>query len=172
MNNRRILSGIVIVILLCFSGFWIIRSITRLNEQEKSSYTKKELTSMIESFKPSSDYSANLNLDKPTLVIYFNSECDHCQEEFKDLEKNMTYASAIQICLVSQQEFIHTTSFIKQYQLSKHPNIFLFQIKPDKIVSTFGNTIVPQTFAYSKNILLKSKKGKGNLKEFLGALSQ
>jgi thiol-disulfide isomerase/thioredoxin len=170
MKFRRILSGVIVITLIGFSVFWAVNSKKEISLQEESSLTKKELRRMMADFKPSPNNSSQFEVAKPTLLLYFNSECEHCKEELVELQELMSYTNDIQICLVSYQEFEQVMPFINECKLNKYQNVFLFKMQADKVLTTFGKSIVPQSFVYNKNVLVKSKVGKADLKGLLSML--
>lgn len=171
MNTKRIIRFIAILSFIALSLFWIMRSVSNLKQKEKALHNKKELSRIMGSLSKASSHATELNYEKPTLVLYFNSECEYCQEEFAELESNISGTEDLQICAVSYQTINEIESFAMKYRLLGRPNFFLFQIRPDQVVSTFGKTNVPQIFVYKNNSLVNEYKSKTELKAILRALN-
>ncbi len=117
-----------------------------------------------------SDNYVRLNFNEPTILVYFNSECEHCQEEFDDLRINISGAGNVQICLVSYEQPEDIKLFVAKYRLTEYSTVFLLQIEPHEVLSKFGTSNVPQVFTYKKNKLLKAYQGKVDVKKLLNTL--
>ena len=107
--------------------------------------------------------SARLHLssNRKTMVVYFDSECDHCQHELNQIFVNKNSFKDSDIILMSS-ELIST---IKRYAERSYPadlggNIRFTKINPDQAYETFGTLAVPQIFIYGTDgMLIKNFKG-------------
>ncbi len=74
----------------------------------------------------SSLFSPNLlPKNKPVLIIYFNTECDHCQDEIKKLCARIDDFKSSTIILVSRQRRTQLQAFVKQHELNNYPLLVL-----------------------------------------------
>ena len=97
--------------------------------------------------------------DLPLLFIYFNSECDHCQYETKQIVEYIKYFKGIQILLVSREPQHAIIAFREKYHLVGLP-IAVVQDGANKIHDYFD-------FAYIPLIRQYDRKGK-----LIGAYSE
>lgn len=95
----------------------------------------------------------------PLLFIYFNSECDHCQYETKQIVEYIKYFKGIQIVMVSRETRAAILAFKEKYHLDKTP-IIVLQDGANKMHDYFD-------FAYIPLIRQYDKKGK-----LIGAYSE
>jgi cytochrome oxidase Cu insertion factor (SCO1/SenC/PrrC family) len=65
----------------------------------------------------------NLSKNKPTIIMYFNPLCDHCQHQMEDMIRRMDEFAGIQIVLATYAPMNELTDFIAKYNLAKYPNI-------------------------------------------------
>lgn len=102
----------------------------------------------------------NLRTDKATLIIYFNTDCNHCVYEAEQIGKNITKFKEFQIIMVSYENKEILKKFAYKYNLTGHNNLFVLQDKQMKFDDIFGISSIPTSFIYNK---------KGELiKQFIG----
>jgi cytochrome oxidase Cu insertion factor (SCO1/SenC/PrrC family) len=65
----------------------------------------------------------SLTHNKPTIIMYFNPLCDHCQHQMEDMIKRMDEFNGIQIVMATYAPMNELTDFIAKYKLDKYPNI-------------------------------------------------
>ena len=75
-------------------------------------------------------------LGRYLLVILFNSECDFCQQETRDIQSNIEALDKTQVLMVSTESFALLQEFREQFELI-HPNIQLARIDPEKAYQKF-----------------------------------
>lgn len=144
--------------LLCATSFMIYLIIERVNHKR---ITRQELQNL-DRF-PLFDFDSvrfYLSSNRKTIVVYFDSECDHCQYELNQIFLNRRSFKNSDIILTSS-ELIST---IKHYAEGNCPqdsdNIRFTKINQDEAYETFGSLAVPQIFIYGADgILIKEFKG-------------
>lgn len=67
--------------------------------------------------------SAQLNRQKPTVLIYFAPDCEHCQILMNELFKRLNDFNTTQIVMVTFEPLKELFGFEKKYQTWKYPNI-------------------------------------------------
>ncbi len=112
---------------------------------------------------------ANL-LPRATVVVYFNSECDHCQREARDIAANLYYFQDMNLLMVSDEHIATIENFIEKYGL-KHPNICALCSVNNAFYRAFQTSILPSIFVYDKNgLLLKHHKGETKIDEAIAPI--
>ncbi|MBE9469057.1 MAG: redoxin domain-containing protein [Bacteroidetes bacterium] len=115
----------------------------------------------------------NLEKNKATLIIYFNTECEHCEYEIKQISKQNEKFQNFQIVMVSFEDADTLKMFATKYHLNKLANIYLLEDKEIKFDSIFGKSPLPSSFIYNKNgKLVKKFKGEVKTEALLKYLSQ
>jgi thiol-disulfide isomerase/thioredoxin len=113
---------------------------------------------------------ANQNLKRNTsiLVIYFNTECEHCQYEISEISKNIEQFNHAQIVLVSIEEPDFLLSYFAKSNLLNLVNVFILYDNELRFEKIFGNCPFPTTFIYDKNWeLVKQFKGEVKIEALL-----
>lgn len=172
MNFKRLISFIIVAIVTVLSILWVLKSYRTIKQKENAAHNKEMLSQITKEFKLISSNQADMDLNAQTILIYFNSECEHCREEFEELKKDFSDTLGFQVFLVSYQDANDIYSFVYHYGLRDKSNIFLFQIDSDRVIPTFGKTNVPQIFTYQNNSLLRSYKGKANIKALINSFEK
>ena len=144
--------------LLCSTSFMIYLIIERVSHKR---LTRLELQNL-DNFLLFDFDSARFHLsqNRKTIVVYFDSECDHCQYELNQIYINKNSFKDSDIILMSSESI----STIKRYAEKSCPadldNIRFTKINPDQAYETFGTLAVPQIFIYGTDgMLIKEFKG-------------
>lgn len=104
----------------------------------------------------------------PTAIIYFNTDCDHCQYEATQIQKNMGQFKDSQILMLSIEPLANIRKFIKTYRLEGFSNLQVGQITGKTAVETFGFKSVPHILIYNtENQLVKEYKGETKIEAIL-----
>lgn len=107
--------------------------------------------------------------DRRTILIYYDSECDYCQNEIKEISTNMDFFKNLDVVFMSS-ELISAIKFFKEKSRQLHSdNIRFTKINREEADKTFGSLVVPQIFIYGTDGNLIKKFG-GETK--IGALLQ
>jgi thioredoxin-related protein len=93
---------------------------------------------------------ADLKKRKPTIIIIFSPDCEHCQHETKELIKNIDLFKNTQIVMCSPLDYKYLLAFYKDFDLEKYPNITVGR-DGTYILGTFYNIHnFPSIFVYNK----------------------
>lgn len=86
---------------------------------------------------------------KPTVLVYFNPSCDHCQRQIAGLKANLALFEGISLILMSAQSKEELVDFASN--LGTFENIRVVQCKPEEIAAKFGVLSLPQIFVYDSS---------------------
>ncbi len=102
---------------------------------------------------PDSSLLTNRSLQAhiPTLVMFFSPDCDHCQNQTKELLAYKAALKGIQILLVSTASFGDIKKFCEVYKLSTIPNVRVGQDVNFKFGSIYHLQTYPSIFVYDQN---------------------
>ncbi len=67
--------------------------------------------------------ASELKTSKPTLLIYFSPECDHCQVFMKEFFKQANSFSKSNVLMITFLPADRVVTFVKEYPVGKYPNI-------------------------------------------------
>lgn len=109
----------------------------------------------------SADHTIKTN--QLTVLIYFNSTCEHCRYEVQDIQKNIKLFESALILFMSSEPLAQIRSFASSSGLTGFPNVTFAKIESDHAASVFGALSVPHIFVYGNEGELK-KEFKGETK--------
>lgn len=157
---RKKIAILLVIIVFSLLGWMGYSSVQKLDEKKEREVLANSLSSMFESL--------NVDAEIPegsTLLMYFNSECEHCQWEIKQLSKNIDEFSGINIAFVSLELTDSAFLFLKKHTLQQ----FFIETRPENIMSTFKGG-VPQIFIYKGDKLQQKFRGEVKIETLLKAL--
>lgn len=92
----------------------------------------------------------NLQKKKATIVIVFSPDCEHCQEETKQITENIALFKKTQIVMASPIDFDYIKKFYEEYNIAKYPTITMGR-DPSYFLGTFYKVrSFPSIFIYNK----------------------
>ncbi len=105
---------------------------------------------------------------KPVLLIYFNSECEHCQYELAELKKNLPAFSEATILLMSSENISAIRKAAQNIGLEGSPSLEFIKINQSDLYENFGSLSTPHIFIYGKDRkLIKEFKGETKMDAIL-----
>lgn len=99
----------------------------------------------------------NLKNNIPTLFIYYNSECDFCNEETKMIKQNIEKFGDFQLCFISFEKTEQIKKFANKHQLNTYDNIHFLCDSKVTFATTFDIKSMPCLVLYNKNKKLITK---------------
>ncbi len=93
---------------------------------------------------------ADLKNKKPTIVIVFSPDCEHCQHEVNEIKANYHLFKKAQFLMVSPVEYKYLKTFYEEYKIADYPNITMGR-DPNYMFGTFYKVrAFPSIFVYDK----------------------
>ncbi|MEQ8240313.1 MAG: redoxin domain-containing protein [Cyclobacteriaceae bacterium] len=157
MNKKIVI--IIGAVLFIFMLWFGASSINKLIEREMNEKVQGSLNVILNSL------GVGQMEIKPTVLFFFNSECEHCQWEVKQTQENIGLFKGYQLLFVSFEPRTEAIDFLRKHNLSQ----YYLEAAPDKVMSTFKGG-VPQTFIYKNDNLVKHFKGEVKIEAILNAL--
>lgn len=100
----------------------------------------------------SSSFTNNmLQKNKPTIIVFFDPDCDHCQEATKKFTSKIDRFKDVQILMVTIMQFDRTKKFYKDYNLANFPNIILTRDAVFDLPKFYQVHSIPDVYVYDKN---------------------
>lgn len=121
---------------------------------------------------------ANLKKNTPVMLMYFAPDCPHCQKLTKEITKNIKEFGDTQIVMITfvdpTRQFKAMTTFVKDYQLKKYPNITVGTEGYTYLVQKFYQvSTTPYEAIYDKNHQLVQTFAKiPDVKDLIKAINQ
>lgn len=93
---------------------------------------------------------ADLKKKKPTIIIVFSPDCEHCQHEIKEIQASYGLFKKAQIVMASPLDFNYIKKFYEEYHIADFPNIVMGR-DPTYMLGTFYKVrSFPAIFVYNK----------------------
>ncbi|HMO61484.1 MAG TPA: thioredoxin domain-containing protein [Ferruginibacter sp.] len=92
----------------------------------------------------------HLTKRKATLIILFSPDCDHCQQETRELQKNISLFKNVQIVMAAQLDYDLIKKFYDEFDLASYPNITVGREGTFFLSTFFKNRTFPTLFLYNK----------------------
>ena len=116
---------------------------------------------------------ANLKKDTPTLFVYFNSECEFCNEEAQMIKENITKFKGVQLVFISFEKQELIKAFATKHQLTSYDNITFLSDTKVSFATTFDVKSLPCLVLYDKNQnLIEKIKGQTKAETLIKKLAQ
>ena len=165
-KTLKIVIPILIISLLAFMGYKVVSKIKH-KKQVAENIKKMPVFSYL-NLENKIFTNENLEEGKPTLFIYFNSECDFCNHEAEMVQQNIEQLKAIQVIFISYEPIEKIKQFATKFKLLNHANIsFLFDTKIT-FATTFDVKSMPCLVLYDKdNNLIEKIKGQVKIETVL-----
>lgn len=91
-----------------------------------------------------------LQKNKPTIVMFFDPDCDHCQHTTKDITSKIDKFKDVQILMVTIYDMSRINKFIKDYHLEKYPNFTLTRDVTFDLAKYYQVHSIPDVYVYDK----------------------
>ena len=103
--------------------------------------------------------NANLKENTPLLFVYYNSECDFCNEEAKMIKENLAEFKNTQILFISFEKNEKIKQFANNHQLDTYDNVTFLCDSKATFATTFDVKSLPCLVLYDKdkNLIEKIK---------------
>lgn len=113
------------------------------------------------------------NNDTPTIILFFNPDCDHCQYEAKSILEHQSDFTNTNFWWVATVDASAINNFSKKYNLVSLSNQYFAKLPAEKVVETFGSVSVPNIFIYDKTgVLQKEFRGETKIEALLKYTNQ
>lgn len=172
MRKRIIFLKFLVFTLTIFTGYVVFKIVKTKKQNNAAAITKQTLPNFtfynLDSVATTNNFIAK---GKPVCIFYFNADCEHCQYEAKEINKNITLFNDIQIVMVSYNTQKEIKVFKQEYKLN-YPNIAFLQDPNYQFKNWFGKTSVPAVFIYNaKHQLVKEYHGETKIEAIIKSLS-
>lgn len=101
----------------------------------------------------------NKNLRKaiPVIFIYFNTECEYCNEEAKMIHENITHFKDFQLIFISFEKPQQIKKFFQHHNLNHYSNVHFLHDSKVTFADTFDVSSLPCIVLYNKSHKLIEK---------------
>jgi peroxiredoxin len=105
------------------------------------------------------------------ILILFQPDCDHCQREAQEFQKNLAAFDNYTLYFVSSVGIPETEAFAKQYELSGYSNVKFGVTAVENVLNNFGAISAPSMYIYNgSGKLVKKFNGETDIQQILEAI--
>lgn len=167
----KIILPILFLSVLGFLGYKIIQKINY--KKTVAAHIKTIPNFSYQKINGGSFTQSSLQKDTPTLFIYFNSDCNYCNEEAQMIRESIDEFSSFQLVFVSFEQPKAIQAFAQKHQLLQYGNIHFVCDTKVTFATTFDVKSLPCLVLYDKNQQLIEKiKGQTKVPTLLKKLNQ
>ena len=149
---------------MIFLSMIIMITLKILNTKSKYQENRNQILSM-----PEFDFISVNNTDSikkqmhnthVIIINYFNTNCDFCRHEIRDIISYQDLFKNMCILLISDQSIDTLKKFNETIKMDSFPSINICKVDYLSFTDKFGNVLPPTTFMYDSNKrLIKKYKG-------------
>ena len=165
-KTLQIVIPILVLSLLAFIGYKVV---SKINHKKQVAENIKQMPNFSYLTLENKVFTQeNLVQNKPTLFIYFNSECDFCNHEAEMVQQNVTQLQDIQVVFISYEPIEKIKQFASKFKLLNHDNIYFLCDSKITFATTFDVKSMPCLVLYDKeNNLIEKIKGQVKIETVL-----
>lgn len=105
---------------------------------------------------------------RPTMIVYFHPECEHCHYQTADMIAHIDSLSTINLLMVSYEEEGKVKEFMSEFDLQDYPFINVLLDKNHSFYDYFGINSVPSSIIFDKHQkLVRLFKGETKMETLL-----
>nr|WP_315221390.1 redoxin domain-containing protein [uncultured Flavobacterium sp.] len=155
---KKYLKIILAVTFISILSFFAYQIIVKINHKKEVAENIKNIPEFIYTNINGENFiNEDLKKNIPTLFIYFNSECEYCNEEAKMIKQNIDKFKNIQLIFVSFEKPQLIRTFASKHQLTIYDNIHFLCDSKVTFATTFDVKSLPCLVLYNKNQKLIEK---------------
>jgi peroxiredoxin len=114
------------------------------------------------------DTVSTRTLPGSSILVLFNTECDHCQRQAKEISERMDAFKNYQMLFIAADSVHKIDSFSKTYNLANLPNVKFGRAEYQEVFMNFGSIPTPSVYIYSRERkLVKSFLGETPVEELI-----
>lgn len=171
---KKIIKIVLFLILLLFVSYMlaiIVKKVKRKNTLTEQIQSIPEF-SFVNVLNQNNFTNDSITKEEACLIVYFNSECEHCQSEAKQISKRIQEFGMFQVLMISYEPKETILAFRENYKLLS-PAITFLHDSESQFEDIFGNSPIPTSFIYNKDrALVKQFKGEVKTETLIKYLAQ
>jgi hypothetical protein len=137
------------------------------SEDSNSTTAQNDLPQMVVT-KPDGSQLNMRELTGKTVLILFQTDCDHCQREAAAIQENISAFENYSLYFITTSSHKEIETFANEYKLAGHPNVYFCQATSQSILDNFGPIDAPSLYIFSPDQkLVKSFNGETQINEIL-----
>ena len=164
----KLLLAIFLFIVIGFLGYKIS---DKLNHKKEVAERIKVIPNFSFYTLDGNEFSDKNLQKKPSVFVYFNSECNYCQLEAKNIQERLEDFKEVQLIFISFEEKEIIQKFAKEYQLINQENVLFLEDRKGEFSELFDVNSIPFMVIYDEDKkLLQKFKGAVKVDKILNIL--
>lgn len=171
---KRLLKYLIVIILLVVAAWLLTRTYQLYQSKKEATGRVQSLTHVyFESLTGGQICVDEFDAQKPTVIIYFHPECEHCQYEASEIGKQAEqFEKANMILITPDDSTKRIEAFATKYHLWEVDNLTILLDRNMQFKNQFGTSIFPSVFIYgSDKKLLKIYKGEIKIDAIINSIN-
>nr|WP_199001972.1 redoxin domain-containing protein [Flavobacterium sp. ASV13] len=140
---------LLFLVVLFFLGYQIIAKINHKKEVVQNIKTIPDF--LYQDINGKSFTNKNLQKAIPVIFIYFNTECEYCNEEAQMIRENIENFKTVQFIFVSFEKPEKIKKFAQNHQLTPYDNVHFLYDSKVTFAATFDVNSLPCIVLYDKD---------------------
>lgn len=170
-RNKKIIISIIIISVLGIVVFLVTKTVTKLKQKERVAEQLKTLPNLSVEAIGLNKLEEWSKSGKATIIIFFNSDCDHCRYEASAIQQQLSAFAGTNLLFISEESVEKINAFSQEYELNNKVGIWWLKMQPEDVYNTFGDISVPHIWIYDENDkLVKEFKGETKVEAILAWL--
>jgi len=95
--------------------------------------------------------TAEIAVDKPTLLYYYHTECIFCQGTFSDLKNHPNLIEEANMIFISDEEPTTINGFLTEMKVTQMPGLLFYQDHDRKVKDFYSIRAVPAIYLYDRD---------------------
>lgn len=161
---KKYLKLIISVLFISVLGYFGVQVYTKIQHKKEVAENIKTIPEFaFQNSKGGVFSNQNLKKNTPTIFIYYNSECEFCNEEAQMIKENIAKFANFQLIFISFEKEELIKIFASKYKLTSYDNVTFLCDSKASFATTFDVKSLPCLVLYDKNNRL-IEKVKGQVK--------
>ncbi len=98
----------------------------------------------------SGEVSSTRALPGSSIIVLFNTDCDHCQREAKEIAEKSEAFKSYRLLFIAADSVHQIEDFARKYGLAEKPNINFGRAEYNDVFMNFGSIPTPAIYVYSR----------------------
>jgi hypothetical protein len=167
--KRKLILVIFASICAFLLGFFTYKCVRKYNKNKQTALIIQKLPKFkFQTLYKTTFDNGNIDTNLPTIIAYFNPNCDFCQKVAENILLNKLDLSKVNFLFVTDAVEKDVYQFVSQYPGIEKANVKILIDTNHTINSCFGLTVVPAFLVYdSQGKLLKKIYGETTMSNIL-----
>ena len=149
-RNKLAIISIAIASVLGLLSFLITKTVRLLRQKEMHTEELKTFPDLLVQNTAIRQQEDWRELSKTTIIIFFNSNCEHCQYEARAIAQNISAFTKAHLLFISEESKKSIIAFSTIHKLDSSDGVWWLKMQSDDVYKTFGPISVPHIWIYNK----------------------